>query len=87
MNASSEFTKLTITLPRDLLEDLKASVTNLSRYISEATRERRKREKREQAWKELLAAPATFTEIADPVQYIEELRAGDDERLKAMGIW
>jgi len=87
MNTSTEFIKLTITVPRELLEDLKTSVSNVSRYISEAAQERRKKERREQAWKELLAAPATFTDIDDPVKYVEDLRAGDDERLKSMGIW
>ncbi len=63
MNTTSDVIRLSITAPRSLVNDLKAEVDNLSKYITEAIQERRKREQREQAWQELLAAPPTFTEI------------------------
>ena len=86
MNTTSDVIRLSITVPRSLVNDLKTEVNNLSKYITEAIQERRKREQCEKAWQELLAAPPTFTEIDDPVAFISELRAGDEERLKRLGV-
>ncbi len=86
MSTTSDVIRLSITVPRSLVKDLKTEVNNLSKYITEAILERRKREQREKAWQELLSAPPTFTEIDDPVAFIRELRAGDEERMKRLGV-
>ncbi len=86
MNTTSDVIRLSITIPRSLVNDLKTDVDNLSKYITEAIQERRKQEQREKAWQELLDAPPTFTEIDDPVAFIRDLRAGDEERLKRLGV-
>ena len=78
--------RLSITVPRSLVSELKTEVSNLSKYITEAIIERRKREQREKAWQELLTAPPTFTDIDDPIAFIKELRAGDEARMKRLGI-
>ena len=83
---TNNYTRITITMPNDLIAHLKRNSANISKYISDTINERMIRERKERAWKELVAGPATFTTIADPVAYIEELRAGDEERMTRLGI-
>lgn len=82
----TEYIKVTLSIPKRIIDDLKDSTNNMSKYVSEAIEEKRLKERREQAWQELLAAPPTHTEIDDPVQYIIDLRKGDDERMKRLGL-
>jgi hypothetical protein len=68
-------------MPKGLITYLKEHTSNMSKYISETITERIAREKKERAWKKLLEAPPSFTHIDDPVNFIEELRSGDEERM------
>ncbi len=86
MNTTSDVIRLSITVPRSLVNDLKAEVNNLSKYITKSILERRKRKKREKAWQALLAAPPTFIEIDDPVEFIKKLHVRDEERMKLLGV-
>ena len=82
----SDLVRISITIPRSLVKDLKNDIKNISKYITDAVIERREKEKADKAWKEFMKLPPTFTDIEDPVKYIEDLRKGDEERMKRLGI-
>jgi hypothetical protein len=58
----------------------------MSKYISEAVRERIAREKREKALREILAGKPTFTDVKDGTTYVRELRSADKKRDKRLGL-
>jgi len=58
----------------------------LSRFLSEAAKEKMDRIKREKALKTLLAAPPSLLSFGDSRTYIRRLRRGDDKRLKRLGV-
>jgi hypothetical protein len=65
---------------------LKRHSDNMSRYISEAVRERIARERREKALREILAAKPTFTDVTDGVSFVQDVRTGDKKRDKRLGL-
>jgi post-segregation antitoxin (ccd killing protein) len=49
MNTAIGYTRVNLTISKDIIEYLKHNTENMSKYISEAVRERIAREKREKA--------------------------------------
>ena len=83
---NTPYIRINISVPKDVVDAVKSRTTNLSRYISDAMREKIRREEIEKAMEELRNSPPTFENIDDPVAFIRELRAGDEERMKRLGI-
>ena len=86
MNTATGYTRVNLTIPKDIIEYLKRHTENMSSYISEAVRERIAREKREKALREILAAKPTFTEAKDGTTYVRELRSIEKKRDKRLGL-
>jgi kynurenine formamidase len=86
MHTTTGYERISVTMPKGLVTYIKEHTSNMSKYISDAIAERIAREKKEQAWKKLLAAPPSFTHIDDPVHFVEELRSGDEERMQRLDI-
>jgi post-segregation antitoxin (ccd killing protein) len=86
MNTATGYTRVNLTIPKDIIEYLKRHTANMSRYISEAVRERIAREKREKALREILAAKPTFTDVRDGTTFVRELRSVDKKRDKRLGL-
>lgn len=86
MNTATEYVRLNITLPKDIAEYVRHNTANISKYIADTIKERRAKERREKAFKEILAGPPSFTEIEDSAEYVRAVRAGDEERLKRLGL-
>ena len=63
MNTATRYTRVNLTIPKDIIKYLKRHTENMSNYISEAVRERIAREQREKALREILAAKATYTHV------------------------
>jgi hypothetical protein len=80
---------MTISVPEDFVEELKASVSagNISRFLVEGGREKLERERRERALRELAALPPAFPAITDGATYIHELRRKEDaHRSSKLGL-
>ena len=60
MNTATGYTRVNLTIPKDIIAYLKRHTENMSSYISEAVRERIAREQREKALREILAAKAAI---------------------------
>ena len=73
-------------MPKEIVEHLKHHTENMSKYISEAVRERIARDKREKALREILAAKPTFTNVKDGTTFVRELRSDDKKRDKRLGL-
>jgi hypothetical protein len=58
----------------------------MSKYISEAVRERIAREKPEKALREILGGKPTFTHVEDGTTYVRELRSVDKKRDERLGL-
>jgi post-segregation antitoxin (ccd killing protein) len=86
MSTATGYTRVNLTIPKDIIAYLKRHTANMSSYISEAVRERIAREKREKALREILAAKPTFTEVKDGTTYVRELRSVDKKRDKRLGL-
>jgi hypothetical protein len=86
MNTSSGYTRVNLTIPKDIIDYLKRHSNNMSRYISEAVRERIAREKREKALREILAAKPTFTDVPNGAAFVREVRSGDTKRDERLGL-
>lgn len=86
MNTATGYTRLNITLPKDIAEYVRENTTNISQYISEALRERVARECREEALQAILSGPPTFTHIDDSTAYVRSLREEDKARDKRLGL-
>lgn len=88
MNGTSNYVRVNISLPRDLLKELKVKVPSrgISRFLSDAAREKVDSISSEEALRELLAGPPAFPQIKDSVKWVRELRKGDLKRLKRLGI-
>lgn len=80
--------RISITVPSRVLERLGriSSGRNVSRFFTEAVEEKMAREEREEAFKALLNAPPTHTDIEDAVEYIKDIRKEDEKRDKRLGI-
>lgn len=90
MNTARNYVRMNVSLPKDLVDELKSTVPprGISRLISEATREEIKRRKREKALQELLEAPTAFTFLKGKnaaINWVRKLRRADDKRFKR--IW
>lgn len=77
---------MNLTIPKELLDDVKKQRANISQFASEAMQEKLAREKREQAFKDILAGEPSFTDIEDSVEYVRKLRAEDEKRMQRFGI-
>lgn len=88
MNGVSNYIRINISLPSDLVKELKKKVASrgMSKFISDATREKVEKEKRDRAFRELLEGPPAFTEIKDSVSYVRKMRRLDEKRMKRLGI-
>ena len=81
-------TRINITLPVPMVSDLKkyAPERGVSNFLAEAAKEKIERIEKEKAFKELLAAPATFTRIKDAQAYVRKTRRLDEKRSRRLGI-
>ena len=88
MNISSNYVRVNISLPIDLVKELKEKVParGFSRFLSEAAMEKIAVEKRRRALRELLEAPPSFIDIRDSAAYIRKMRRLDEKRLKRLGV-
>jgi Arc/MetJ-type ribon-helix-helix transcriptional regulator len=86
MHTATTYTRINLTIPKEIVEHLKRHTENMSKYIREAVRERMAREKREKALREILAAKPTFTHVKDSTSYVRELRAADKKRDARLGL-
>jgi hypothetical protein len=80
---------MTISVPEDFVEELKASVSsgNISRFLVEGGREKLERERRERALRDLASLPPAFPDITDSAKYIHELRRKEDaHRSSKLGL-
>ena len=73
-------------MPKEIVEHLKRHTENMSKYISEAVRERIAQDKREKALREILAAKPTFTDVKDGTTFVQELRSVDKKRDARIGL-
>jgi hypothetical protein len=80
--------RISITVPKGILEKVKYLLndTSVSGFFAEAAAEKLAREERDKAFKELLNAPPTHTDIPDVAAYVRELRKEDAERDARLGI-
>lgn len=86
MNTVTGYTRINLTIPKDILSYIKHNTGNMSKYISETLRERIAQEKREKALREILDAKPTFTDVKDGAAYVRELRSVDTKRDKRLGF-
>lgn len=89
MNNATNITRVNVSIPNTVITEVKRLVPRrgVSRFFSEAIKEKLERTKREQALKELIEDPTTtIAGITDPVAYVRALRATDDERDKRLGL-
>jgi len=86
MNTATGYTRVNLTISKDIFEYLKRNTENMSKYVSEAVRERITRERREKALKEILSGEPTFTDVKDGAIYVRELRSADKKRDKRLGL-
>ena len=88
MNSPSNFVRVNISLPSDLLKELKVKVPTrgISRFIADAAKEKIETLTQEEAFRELLAGPPAFTEIKDSVAYVRKMRRLDEKRMKRLGL-
>lgn len=90
MNGTSNYVRVNISLPSDLVKELKEKVPyrGVSRFLSEAAIEKMEKEKRDRAFKELMKAPPAFTFLKGKntaVNWVRKLRGADEKRLKR--VW
>ena len=86
MHTATGYRRINLTMPKELVEHLKRHTENMSKYISEAVRERIVRDKREKALREILAAKPTFTNVKDGATFVRELRSVDKKRDERLGL-
>ncbi len=87
MNGTN-YVRMNISLPKEVADILKKDIPprGISKFLAEAAREKIREIEREKALKELLKAPAAFTEIRDSVAYIRKMRRLDERRMKRLGL-
>jgi post-segregation antitoxin (ccd killing protein) len=86
MNTATGYTRVNLTISKDIIEYLKHHTENMSKYISEAVKERIAREKRQKALSEILAEKPTFPDVKDGTTYVRELRSVEKKRDKRLGL-
>lgn len=90
MNGTSNYVRINVSLPRDLVKELKEKIPfrGISRFLSEAAKEKMREKEREKAFKELLEAPPAFTFLKGKnaaVNWVRKSRREDEKRMKR--IW
>lgn len=90
MNGASNYVRVNISLPRDLVKELREKVPfrGISQFLSDAAREKISDKEREKAFKELLEAPPAFAFLKGKnaaVNWVRKLRRADEKRLKR--VW
>ena len=90
MNTQTNFVRINVSLPSDLVKELKERVPKrrISRFLSDAAKEKIEEEEREKAFKELLEAPPAFTFLKGKnaaVNWVRKSRREDEKRMKR--IW
>jgi len=79
---------MNISLPKSLAEKLRKRVAHrsISGFLAEATKEKLEREERERAAKALREGPPALPTIADSVAFVRELREGNEQRMRRLGV-
>lgn len=90
MNTSTNYVRMNVSLPKELVKNLKKNVPprGISKFLSDAASEKMKAIAKEKALKELLAAPPAFTFLKGKnaaVRWVRRLRREDEKRLKR--VW
>lgn len=90
MNGTSNYVRVNVSLPRDLVRELKEKVAyrGISRFLSDAAREKISEKERIKAFKELLDASPAFTFLKGKnaaVNWVRKSRREDEKRMKR--IW
>jgi post-segregation antitoxin (ccd killing protein) len=86
MTTGTTYTRVNLTIPKDIIEYLRRHSENMSRYISEAVRARIAREKKERALREILSTKPTFTAVSDGATFVREARSADKQRDRRRGL-
>ncbi len=82
----TDYIKVTFSIPKTIVEDLKHNTDNMSKYVTDAIAERRAYEKRVRAIDTVQKLGPAFPQITDASAYIRELRAENDERTDRLGV-
>lgn len=90
MNGTSNYVRVNVSLPRDLVRELKEKVPfrGISKFLSDAAKEKIAEKEKTKAFKELLEAPPAFTFLKGKnaaVNWVRKLRREDEKRLKR--VW
>lgn len=85
---TSLYTRVNISIPKDLFIRLKKETPKggFSRALVSAYKEKLDKESSINAFKNLVNAPSTFTEIKNPSKWIKRARSADEKRLKRLGL-
>lgn len=88
MSSSTDYIRMNVTLPEDLVMVLKSTLPprGISKFLAEAAKEKMVLSERDKALRDLLATPATFTKITDSAKYVRSLRRLDEKRAKSFKI-
>jgi len=88
MNGVSNYVRVNVSMPSDLVKELREKVPSrgMSKFISDAAREKVESMSREDALKELLSGPPAFPQIKNSAKWVRELRRNDLKRLKRLGL-
>lgn len=80
--------RINISLPEETVRRIKivAPKRGVSKFLGEAAEEKIRREMADKAFREILEAPATFTEIKNSAAWISRMRRLDEKRLKRLGV-
>lgn len=82
------YMRINISLSKDVLTMLRSFVPErgLSRFLSEAAKEKIDRIRREKAFNELLNAPPSFTKVRNGAAYVRASRRLDEKRARRLGV-
>lgn len=82
------YMRINISLSEDFLTMLRTFVPErgLSRFLTEAAKEKIDRIKREKAFNELLNDPPSFTNVRSGSAYVRASRRLDEKRARRLGI-
>jgi metal-responsive CopG/Arc/MetJ family transcriptional regulator len=88
MTTTNEIGRLNITLPKRTIAALEAVVSERgkSSFIAQAIEEKLERERWERAFTTVQQLTPTLTHITNPVQWVEQLRQEDEQRLEGQDI-
>lgn len=90
MNSISNYVRINVSLPRDLVRELREKVPfrGISKFLSDAAKEKIAEKEKIKAFKELLDEPPAFTFLKGKnaaVNWVRRSRREDENRLKR--IW